>query len=110
MVLRNSLIISGFSIFLLACSGESEPTNVTQESDYTADGELLYLNSCAACHGVDGKLGASNAFDLSETKLNGEEIRQVILKGRKSMPPFEGILKDSVELEAVISHLETLKK
>lgn len=110
MVLRNSLFLWGISFLLFACSGETESNPTNEPEEYTADGELIYLNSCAACHGVDGKLGASNAFDLSETKLNGDEIREVILKGRKSMPPFEGILKDSVEIEAVVSHLLTLKK
>jgi mono/diheme cytochrome c family protein len=44
---------------------------------------------CANCHGSDGKLGFSNAADLSKTTIGTDSIKQVILKGRNAMVPVD---------------------
>lgn len=107
MVLKNCFLLGVFLV-LLSCSGQPEMVS-DSDSTYSPDGELLFLNNCAACHGVDGKLGAGNAFDLSTTQLDTEQMREVILKGRNAMPPFESILKDTAEIDAIIKHIQTLE-
>lgn len=50
------------------------------------DGEALYNNNCALCHGSDGKLGAAGAKDLSITTLETAGITTIILNGKGAMP------------------------
>jgi mono/diheme cytochrome c family protein len=53
------------------------------------NGQELYTLKCANCHGSDGKLGFSNAADLSKTTIGTDSIKQVILKGRNAMVPVD---------------------
>ena len=50
------------------------------------DGKALYENTCASCHGSDGKLGLSGAKDLSATLLDAGAIKGIILHGKGMMP------------------------
>jgi len=63
-------------------------------------GQALFKARCALCHGEDGK-GKTNlgqqlkAFDLNSEKVqknSNTQLKQVVLKGRGNMPPFEAQL------------------
>ena len=61
-------------------------------------GRELFQN-CVLCHKYDGRGGPSEGgygADLRVTKLNHEELVEVITNGRagKGMPPFKGMLDD----------------
>lgn len=92
--------------YLVGCSSEPE----VRDENYIPDGKKLYMNNCASCHGETGDEGTSDAFELTEMTLDRDSIRKVILMGRNGMPPFEYIISDSVDLEALIDHVENLKK
>lgn len=76
------------------------------------------MRGCVACHGMDGS-GAQMKQILPEikdlaaadlqTKLTDAQIREVILKGRGKMPPFEPVFKPE-EIDSIVLYLRSLKK
>lgn len=51
------------------------------------DGIALYEANCKLCHGADGKLGMAGAKDLTATTMDIAAIKEIILKGKSTMPP-----------------------
>jgi mono/diheme cytochrome c family protein len=51
---------------------------------------MLYLKNCVNCHGRAGQ-GQSGFPSLQQTKLNVDEIKQLITTGRGKMPAFPQI-------------------
>ena len=76
------------------------------------DGKAVYgKNKCAVCHGKkgEGKMGPK----LVKTKLGEDELKKVILDGRKakkgaSMPAYKGKINDK-DLGALVKFLQSLK-
>ena len=68
----------------------------------------IFKQSCAVCHGVDGKLGANGSKDLSQSILTIEEKVNMITKGKGVMVAFESILSPE-EIKAVAKYTEQLK-
>jgi mono/diheme cytochrome c family protein len=76
-----------------------EPTtpgaqNVAPHTDLSADGEALFQQNCAFCHGRDA-MGGETGPDLTQSRLvrrdrTGDEIAKVIHEGRpdNKMPAF----------------------
>jgi mono/diheme cytochrome c family protein len=108
MVLKNFV---GFFVILavLASCGESG-TDVNTSVPSALSGKELFVNNCAACHGMDGALGVSGASDLSKSKLNTEEIIKILKNGRNGMPAFESILKSKENMDAVTTYTLELRK
>lgn len=108
MVLKNFV---GFSavLFVLASCGEAN-TDGNSATPVALSGKELFVNNCAACHGMDGALGVSGASDLSQSKLKTEEIIEILKKGRNGMPAFEPILKSKENMEAVTAYTLELRK
>jgi len=87
-----------------------------------SDGKAVWENSCAKCHGADGK-GDTNMgkklkiLDLSSAQVQAgfkdEDAADAIKNGKKNqngkvtMKPIEGLSDD--DIKAVIAHLRTLK-
>jgi len=65
------------------------------------DGQKLFDQTCAKCHGADGTGKAVGAKDLGSAeakKLTDAEIRTQIEQGKNNMPPFSGSLnKDQID-------------
>ena len=72
------------------------------------DGKSLYLSNCIVCHGEDGKKGYNGATNLTQTKLDHENIVKVIFYGKNSMMSFNETL-NSAEMDAVADYITTLK-
>jgi len=68
----------------------------------------LFKQSCAVCHGNDGKLGANGSKDLTQSILTIEEKVAMITNGKGLMTAFEGILT-AEEIIAVAKYTEQLK-
>ena len=89
---RSNKILATLSLVMIIASfGLAEAShNKKLKADNTGismdDGKALYENTCATCHGADGRLGLSGAKDLSATLLDPEGIKTVILHGKGMMP------------------------
>lgn len=105
MVLRIVGILM-VGLFIASCSSEVKEA---EEMNSIPDGRELYVQNCAACHGIDGKLGLSGAKDLTQTQLKEPAIYQLIEKGKGAMPPFTGMLNDA-DVRAIVEHISTFKK
>ena len=101
MVLRFGIIL--LAGFLASCS-EGTPV------DETSVGEEIYKNSCAACHGIDGKLGAGGAQDLTKSVLSEDAIKEIISKGRGAMPAQSNVVENDADMDEVVAHVMALRK
>ncbi len=67
------------------------------------------MENCAQCHGSDGKLGLSGAKDLQQSLMKSGELKNIILKGKNAMPPFDSRIT-SVELDSLINYVLKFRK
>lgn len=77
-----------------------------------ADGEALYKEHCAKCHGEAGMSKMGMIPNVKETQLSAEQIMETIKKGRStgrpmSMPPIAGLSDDDVA--AIAAYVGKLK-
>ncbi len=109
MVLRSLFI--GSALLLIAACSEGKITEVKDDSaNVEVDGQLLYTNNCASCHGLDGALGNSGSKDLSQSKFSEQEVLKILKEGKGTMPPFEYLLTTDKEREAVMEFVMSLRK
>ncbi len=73
-------------------------------SDPMELGAAVFTTKCVICHGNDGKLNQAGAKDLSISPKSVEEMRDVIGKGKNSMPSFKDNLNQN-EIDAVVAHI-----
>lgn len=75
------------------------------------NGQQLYNLHCSACHGMRGEGVAPEApkFRLGE-RLDQPDMQLMmsVKTGKKTMPPFFGILKDTDILD-ILSYVRTLR-
>jgi len=111
--MRFLAFIAVLSFAVFACGGESPKEQKTPKKiakkKKKVDGEKVYKQYCVTCHGVYGDMGASGAFNLTESKLTIEEKINVITNGRNTMTPFKGLLSEA-KIKAVAEYTEKLKK
>lgn len=79
-------------LVLAACGGDdNSASNGGNDSGNGGDvvasgeGEEVYKQSCAACHGQN--LEGANAVALNNLTLSKEEIVEITLNGKGAMPP-----------------------
>jgi len=77
-----------------------------------ADGEALYKQHCAKCHGEAGVSKMGMIPNVKDTQLSAEQIMETIKKGRStgrpmSMPPVAGLSDDDVA--AIAAYVGKLK-
>ncbi|MFZ0638276.1 MAG: cytochrome c [Candidatus Acidiferrales bacterium] len=90
--------------------------NARARTQTVAEGQSVYENACAGCHeATDLQLATKppqlNGLFRRKTLPSGapatdEELRNVILRGRGIMPPFQNTL-DSEEVNELIQYLHT---
>lgn len=74
-------------------------------------GQQLYNLHCAACHGSrgEGVMPDAPKFSLGERLEQPDmSLLQSVKTGKKSMPPFFGILQDAQILD-VLAYVRTLR-
>lgn len=82
----------------------------------SSDGQAVFENNCASCHGLDGRAKTPQgkklkAHDLRESRLTDAEIEQQIRQGKQNaagvlvMPAFGKELSD----EAIAAVIVTVK-
>lgn len=111
MVLTRVLFLFSFVCLVSCGNAESKKSEGALPSESPAErGASLYTVNCASCHGEDGKLGASGAKDLSESRLSDAQIKRILKKGKNAMPPMADILENSENIDVVIAHIKSLRK
>jgi mono/diheme cytochrome c family protein len=96
---------------ITAAPDTTSPANaILNQNDEVAlkNGEVIFTQVCAACHGQDGKLGVGGAKDLQASTLNHQQTVAMISQGKGLMQPYEGILSEQ-EIEAVATYTEGLR-
>jgi mono/diheme cytochrome c family protein len=88
------LVLAVVLLGTVACGEKSsDPDRVTAILDLTGDsanGELVYADNCATCHGLNGE-GGSGPSMASAVGEGDQEIVDVILSGEDSMPAFDSL-------------------
>lgn len=109
MALRQTLFMSALSVVLIfSCASATESEAERPATSGRINGAKIYSSHCTLCHGKDGKLGISDAKDLSITQLSKDEMIAVITHGKGTMAPYKNMLSKA-EIAAVVEHVRTLK-
>lgn len=113
--MKKWMFLSVFSVLIWACGGGDTSSNdngtgLKQVDASGVDGKAVYMSSCVACHGADGKLGVNGSKDLTLSPLTLEERLEVITNGRAGtvMVAFKNQLSPK-EIQAVTEYTMTLK-
>ena len=107
-----SAILVLVAVCQLGCGGQADH-GVNGGSDADADaisaGEArrLYTMKCSLCHGSDGRLGASEATDLSTSTMGLDERKAVIKYGKGLMPPQASL--SASELQGLALYVEAFR-
>lgn len=104
---RRIWLVLSISIAFVSCRQDSP--GVIQSEPV----QKLYKRHCALCHGMDGKLGAAGAGDLTQSVITHEEIVLIITYGKsetpgKVMTPFKDVLS-AEEIEAMATFVKGLR-
>lgn len=113
-VLSLVLIIAAYGLAEMSKKQKSETAGTDMEATSAANsvavnGQEIYTQNCAKCHGDDGKAGVMGATDLSISAMDANTKLITVKAGKGAMTPFEGILSDE-QIGAVVGYVETLKK
>ena len=96
-------------LLLLSCDNSVEQFS-TEDASSHLSGVKFYEQRCDVCHGSDGKLGVSDAKDLSSSKLSVEQIQKIVKEGKGAMPPFGYAIESDSTLYELIEHLTSLRE
>ena len=96
-------------LLLVSCSSSGDNVKPGTPETPEVAGENLFIMHCAACHGDDGKLGASGAKDLTSSRLDDAALRKIITEGKNGMPPMKELLGNNENIQLVINHVEKLR-
>lgn len=107
MVLRLYAFIVSLLVFsfLQSCT---QPEMVDLNGEF--DGKLIYEYYCVSCHGLDGKLMASGAANLSSSKLEFDELKKIVLNGKNSMPAYRNVIKEEAAQNQLFNYLKKLRE
>ncbi|NGP44921.1 cytochrome c [Bacillaceae bacterium SIJ1] len=107
-------LLFGTTLVLAACGGggeeapaeepatEEEDAGGDEEADTSGEsvavGEEVYAQACASCHGDNLGGGAGPALTNIGSKMDADQIRDIIASGPGNMPPnaAEGAEADAV--------------
>ncbi len=93
---KAGLILSVCGVLLLAgCStGGNDTGNQNETSTSQTEPKEVYMSNCASCHG--GNLQGATGPDLQKvgTKLDKDQILQILENGQGSMPAQSHISED----------------
>jgi mono/diheme cytochrome c family protein len=94
---------------LAGCSDPIEKIGDEVNSTYL-NGAKFYQQRCDVCHGPDGKLGVSEAKDLSISTITDKQIEKIIKRGQGSMPPLGYAIESDSTLIELVEHIKSLRE
>ena len=95
-------------VFFLGIIGSVWACSSASAGEPETDGHQVYKSYCISCHGANGKMGVSGAFDLTTSTLSLEERVLVITNGRNVMTSFKTLLPPR-KIRAVAEYTMQLK-
>ncbi len=72
--------------------GSTDKTGITATAEALAAGRQAYAQSCALCHGGDGRGVPGGSAPSLQALASLDEIRAIVANGSAEMPPMNGIL------------------
>jgi cytochrome c oxidase cbb3-type subunit 3 len=115
------LLPAALSLFAFQRMSSEEARKLHNPVPYTkksiAAGKTAFLNSCAACHGPDGKAQidvVADATDLTNPKAyksgstDGEIFRSIRDGAGETMPPFATQLSGDTEIWNLVNYIHSL--
>ena len=110
---RTTFVVAAFvaAVFALsACSdsADSQPNVMLTlpnqiSSDLLTEGQMVYSDTCAVCHGRDGEGGIGPALIGVAARLSEAEHLDVVYNGRGQMQSFRALL-DADEIVQVVAY------
>jgi len=94
---------------VVSCSSSGDNAKPGPLETPEVAGENLFIMHCAACHGDDGKLGASGAKDLTASRLDDAALTKIIKEGKNGMPPMKELLVNNQNIQLVLAHIKKLR-
>lgn len=88
---------------LVSCANSTANSEATEHP-----GKEVYTNFCVVCHGEDGKMKLSGAYDLSISDMTVEQRILLLNNGGQIMPPFKEVLNEQ-QIADVADYIENLK-
>jgi len=107
---KSNKILAALSLLLITGSyGLAEvysKKKVIQKNSVVVEntGFGYYEATCASCHGTEGDAGKSGAANLKKSMMTVEQMKEVILKGKGSMPP---IAMDDTQSQAIVEYINS---
>ena len=108
------LLIALFALLFvsISCSETTDKKDNDLLNEATKpNGLKIYNRYCVVCHGDEGNAKIGGALDLSISSISHENKVNIVTNGseNKHMRAFNDDLTKA-EIEAVVNHVETLKK
>lgn len=103
-------ILGILAVILISLAGvdQREARENPEETEETEDlsVEDVFKNNCASCHGDD--LEGDNGPNLTEvgSRLSEEDIEDIIVNGKGSMPPGQASNEEAAELAEWLAEME----
>ena len=94
---------------LMACGDEGEGDaarvdTILSLSGDDVNGETVYSDNCAVCHGINGE-GGSGPSMAQASGESDEEIVSVVLTGEDEMPSFDNL--EDQDIADVLAYIRT---
>ena len=114
MDLRTAIFVASVML-LFSCGTDPDSVKIepaeTNEPLTAAEARNIFILHCESCHGIDGRKKASDAADLSVSKLSDAQVRQVILDGNeKGMMPYKDIITSERDRAGLVEFVKSLRK
>ncbi|KQL57324.1 MULTISPECIES: c-type cytochrome [Bacillaceae] len=105
--MKKWMVLAGLTLFLTACGGNGDEAEAPETDNGTDDetsevgeydealAEQTYQQSCIQCHAGLSEGGTGPA--LANNNLSSNEIREIIVNGRGSMPAQSQLEEDEVD-------------
>jgi cytochrome c6 len=109
-----AVLFLGISVIALS-PRTAMTTGLSAAGESQRSGAAVYSQTCARCHGADGrgktaKGRAVGASDLTSSEWVPDTARdtRIVTRGKEAMPAFKGKLKPA-EIDAVVAYIRRFK-
>lgn len=99
-----------FAVIIISFAGvgQREARENPEETEETEDlsVEDIFKNNCASCHGDDMEGDSAPGLTDVGSKYSADEIEDIIINGKDSMPPGQASNEEALELAEWLEGME----